>query len=73
MSGLPYMTLEELGLLFGYTNREALRRALKRGRLKIPTYKIQGKIVADVEVVNAFFRKRREEGLAQIKKESSGS
>jgi len=73
MSGLPYLNMSELAAIFGYTNLESLRFALNSGRLPLPTYKIRGQIVADAAVVNAFFEKKRAEGLAELNREPSGS
>jgi hypothetical protein len=73
MSGIPYLTLKELAALFSYSDEDSARRALKRGTLPIPTYKLHGRIVADVEVVKAYFARKRAEGLAQLNQESSAS
>ena len=66
MSGLPYLTLADLTLIFGYANERETRRAIRRGTLDLPTYKLLGRIVADKEVVQAFFAKKRAEGLAEL-------
>lgn len=70
MSMIPYMTLEELTLIFGYANARETRRAIRRGTLAVPTYKLRGQIVADNEVVKAFFAKKRKEGLMELDGES---
>jgi hypothetical protein len=66
MSGLPYMNLNELALLFGYKDAKNVRRAIQRGNFELPTYKIHGRIVADTEVVKEFFATRRAEGLRAL-------
>lgn len=66
MSGLPFMTLTELTLIFGYKDDNQTKKALNRGTLDIPTYKIRGRIVADTEVVQAWFEKKRSEGMAKL-------
>ena len=66
MSGIPYMTLSELTLIFGYACDRETRRAIRRGTLAVPTYKLRGRIVADTEVVKAFFSKKRAEGLQEL-------
>lgn len=68
MSGakLPYLTLADLTVIFGYANERETRRALRRGTLAVPTYKLLGKVVADREVVHAFFAKKRAEGMAEL-------
>ena len=70
MSGGPYMTLEELTLIFGYANARETRRAIRRGTLAVPTYKLRGQIVADNEVVSAFFSKKRAEGLQELNEQT---
>jgi hypothetical protein len=69
MAGEQYMTLDELTLIFGYKNNEQTKRALSRKTLKLPTYKIRGRIVADPAVVTAWFAKQRAEGLAKLASE----
>lgn len=73
MSDVPYLTMSELAAIFGYTNLESLRFALNSGRLPLPTYKLRGEIVADPAVVNAFFAKKRQEGLDELNREPSDS
>ena len=64
---LPYLTLLEVTLLFGYANERETRRALRRKTLDLPSYKLLGKIVVDREVIMAFFAKKRAEGLEELK------
>ncbi len=66
MAEMPYFALEEVYQLFGYTNLSSCHNAIRGRRFPIQTYKIGRTIVVDREVVRAYFRKRRDEGLAQL-------
>jgi len=61
-----YMTLDEITLLFGYKNNEQTKKALNRGTLDLPTYKLRGQVVADPAVVRAWFEKQRLAGMAEL-------
>lgn len=71
MAELPYMTLADLTVIFGYKDEKQTRKALDRGTLDIPTYKIRGRIVVDPAVLRAWFAIRRDQGLAKLAEESS--
>lgn len=60
---LPYLTSEDLQLLFGYRTLKCLQQAVRKGNFPVPTYKIGRFIVADKEVVREFFANQREQGL----------
>jgi hypothetical protein len=61
----PWLSLEELADLCGIT-LASLRNAIYEGRCPIPTYKLGKRVVADKEVVDLFFAKRRAEGIEQL-------
>lgn len=63
---LPYLFVEELTVLFNYKNVESTQRAISRGTFPVATYRIGKRRVADREVVRAYFRKMRDDGLAQV-------
>ena len=61
------LDLEELAALFGYVNRRAVVRAIRLEKFPIPTYEIiPGRVVADAHVVNEYFERKRQEGLAEL-------
>lgn len=64
---LPYFNLTELMMLFGYKSLPSIRKSIREGHLKVPTYKICGEIVADKEVVREFFLQQREKGLKHLR------
>lgn len=66
--GLPYLTSDDLQLLFGYRTLKCLQQAVRNGNFPVPTYKIGRYIVADKEVVRAFFADQREKGLEKIRR-----
>jgi len=66
--GLPYLTSDDLQLLFGYKTLKCLHQAVRRGKFPVPTYRIGRYIVADKEVVRAFFADQREKGLEVIRR-----
>lgn len=76
MNGRPrlpslLMSAEELTELWGYKNQNVLYNAIKRGSFPIPTYKHGRHVVADVEVVKAYFKKKRDDGLAAVAKDAT--
>jgi hypothetical protein len=67
MSGeLPYIMIEDLTILFCYKNVESTQRAMSRGTFPVPTYRVGRRRVADREVVRAYFRNMRDEGLKEV-------
>lgn len=68
---LPYMQIEEFAPLFGYKVNSA-KNVIGEGRFPVMTYKLGRRIVADRDVVDAYFKARRQQGLAALK-ESTGS
>lgn len=68
---LPYFSMEELRVVFGYSSERGVRAALDRGTLNIPTFKIRGRRYAHAAVVAAFFDKQKAEGLAELSSEPS--
>lgn len=66
MSELPYVSTEDLTILFGYKNTESTLRAISRKTFPVPTYRVGGRRVADREVVRAYFRRMRDEGLKEV-------
>jgi len=63
---LPYVFIEDLTILFNYKNVESTQRAMSRGTFPVPTYRVGKRRVADREVVRAYFRKMRDEGLKEV-------
>jgi len=63
---LPYIFVEDLTILFNYKNVESTQRAMSRGTFPVPTYRVGKRRVADREVVRAYFRKMRDEGLKEV-------
>ena len=63
---LPYVLIEDLTILFNYKNVESTQRAISRGTFPVPTYRVGKRRVADREVVRAYFRKMRDEGLKEV-------
>lgn len=70
MADLPYMELDEVVALLGYTNRRAAVRAIKNDKFEIPTYELAGRIVANVAVVKKFFEEKTDEGTLKLELES---
>ena len=66
--GLPYLTTDDLQLLFGYKSRNCLYNAVRNGTFPVETYKIGRWIVADREVVRTFFADQRQRGLEKIER-----
>lgn len=58
----PWLGLEEFAPLFGVTPDTA-KNKIAYGTFEIKTYKLGRKIVADKAVIDAYFARRREEGL----------
>jgi len=63
---LPYFTLKELTALFKFKNMRAARKDIALGVFPVPVYKLAHKYVADVEVVQSYFAKHRQEGIEQV-------
>lgn len=66
MSDIPYLTSDDLMLLFGYKNLQTLYNAVSKGTFPIPTYKIGKYLVADREVAREFFASQRQEALDKL-------
>jgi hypothetical protein len=66
MSSQLYVDADQLMQLFQYTNRRGFYNAVRNGKFPVATYKIGGKIYADVEVVREYFRRKRAEGMAAL-------
>lgn len=64
--GPNFLSLEELAVLFGYSTTKHARAAIAKGSFPVPTYLIRGSRVADKDVVNYFFERLREEGIAYV-------
>ena len=61
-----YFTTEELANLFGYASMQSVHSAISKGTFPIPTYKLGKRRVGDREVVTAYFRYHREQGMQQL-------
>lgn len=68
MSERPWRTVAEMYQQLGYKSLKAAQNAISAGNFPVPTYLLAGKLVVDVEVVNAFFAAHREDGLKQLTK-----
>lgn len=66
---LPYVTAEDLTLLFGYSCVQSTLRALRSQALPLPTYKVRGRVVVDREAVRVFFAEQRAIALAKVNEE----
>ncbi len=64
MASIPYLEMDELTALFGYKNLRAARYAIRKGKFPVATYELAGRLVANVDVVNAYFRSKTEEAIA---------
>ena len=62
----PYFTTEELAELFGYASAQSVHSAISRGTFPCPTYRAGKRRVADCEVVTAYFRHHREQGIKEL-------
>ena len=60
------VSADDLVHLFGYTSKASLYSAISRGTFPIPTYKMGKRRVAEREVVNTFFARHRDQGLAAM-------
>ena len=60
------MNAYELTELWGYANVRVLYDAISKGRFPIPTYKHGKFVVADTEVVKAYFSERRKTGVEKV-------
>jgi uncharacterized protein YfaA (DUF2138 family) len=62
----PWLELDELAALFGYTLGSA-KNKICDGSFPVPTYKLGRRTVADRTVVETYFALKREEGLRALK------
>lgn len=62
----PYLELPELAALLGYGRIESIHNAIYKGTCPVPTYKLGRRRVADRAVVQAYFARKREQGLAEL-------
>lgn len=63
---VPYLTTEELKVLFGYKSTRCVTQALRIGSLPLPYYHLRGRVVVDKEVARLFFAKARKQGKAKL-------
>lgn len=61
----PWLTLEEFAPLFNVTPDTA-KNKIAMNTFEIKTYKLGREIVADRAVIDAYFQRRRMEGLAAL-------
>lgn len=62
----PWMTLIEVAKAFG-VKEQTLKNIIAAGKLPVDSYKLMGKRVVDREVLAAYFRKKRDEGLKKLR------
>lgn len=67
---IPWVALKDFVHLFGVEVGTA-KNKIANGTFEVPTYKLGNKIVADQAVIDAFFQKRRLEGLRVLDKSTS--
>ena len=63
---LPYVFVEDLTVLFSYKNEASTLRAISRGTFPVPTFRVGKRRAADREVLRAYFRRLRDEGLKEV-------
>lgn len=63
--------MRDLAPMFGVTYQTAKNKVMA-GTFPVPTYKLGRRIVADKEVVYAWFAARRERGLAVVRDSTAG-
>jgi len=61
------MDAADLAELWGYNNVDVLYNAIARGSFPIPTFHHGKYLVADVEVVKAYFKSKRDQGLRGVR------
>lgn len=61
----PWLDVKQVAPLFGITY-ETAKNKIALGTFPVPTYKLGRRLVADREVVDAYFARRREEGFAAL-------
>ena len=59
----PILEFDELVEIFGYTNERAPRRAIRIDAFPVPTFDLAGRTEAHIDVVDAFFKKKYDEGV----------
>ncbi len=59
-------TTEELAELFCYSSAQSVHSAISRNSFPVPTYRCGKRRVADVEVVKAYFKHHRDQGIQQL-------
>ena len=60
------MSADELAETWGYKNTKVLYNAIANGRFPIPTFRHGKYLVADVEVVKLYWKKKRQAGVEQV-------
>ena len=58
--------IDQVWQILGFKNRRAAIRSIRVGTFPLSTYELAGRTVVDRVVLNAFFRKKREEGLVPL-------
>ena len=66
----PWIDVKDLAPLLGVTYPTA-KNKIALGTFEVPTYKLGKKIVADKEVVEAFFDAKRKEGFSALNDSTS--
>ena len=65
--GSPWFHIGKIYHYFGYPNRRAALRAIRKGSFPCSTYIVSGRRrVIDKEVFYDFFRRNRQDGLEQL-------
>lgn len=67
---VPWVALKDFVHMFGVTVGTA-KNKIANETFEIPTYKLGNKIVADRAVIDAYFQKRRIEGLRVVEESTS--
>lgn len=61
-----WLDIDELLLIFSNYNKESLYKAIQRGSFPVRTFKLGGRIYADKEAVRLYFKRLRDEALADL-------
>jgi hypothetical protein len=63
----PWVKLEEVAHLFGYSKLSSARTAISKGTFPAPTYKVGSFRVIDKDVLNAYFMQHKAAGMIEVK------
>ena len=67
---LPIYEVADLQEIFDYPNRRSICRALRTGALPIKMFRLRGRRVCHVDVVEQYMENMKTEGIAALTKEA---